>query len=112
VSGAPLTASRDRFDERAWTVATWSSPILFQAVCGMFLAAMLVAGKLGMRDNDHIAEGHKILAAATAAVALSLVIAGLLARPRHTTWRGLAAGLATSAIIFGIGTLGYVLWLS
>lgn len=102
---------RPRSDDRVWTVATWTTPFLFQLVCGVFLAAMLVLGKLGFRDNDHVSEGHKVLAATGIAVLIATVVAALFLAARRTTLRGLGFGTAASAAIFLIGALTYVLWL-
>jgi hypothetical protein len=92
-------------------VATWSTPIVIQLVFGVFLAAMLVLGKFGFPDNDHVAEGHKVLAASGVAVVISLVAAALSFAGRGSTARGLRLGTAASAAIFLIGAGGYVLWL-
>ncbi|MBB3750610.1 peptidoglycan/LPS O-acetylase OafA/YrhL [Mycolicibacterium sp. BK634] len=103
---------KHRLDDQTWKVATWSTPILFQLVCGVFLAAMLIATKLGFRDDTRVAEGHKILAATGVAVLIALIVAAPFLATRRPSLRGLALGTATAAAIFLIGALGYVFWLS
>lgn len=101
-----------RLDDQTWKVASWSTPILFQLVCGLFFAAMLTATKLGFRDNTRVAEGHKVLAAAGIAVLIALLVAAPFLAARRPTLRGLAVGTTTAAVIFLIGALGYVFWLA
>lgn len=101
-----------RFDEQTWKVATWSTPILFQLVCGLFLAAMLTATKFGFRDNTRVAECHKVLAATGLAVLIALIVAAPFLAAHRPTVRGLGLGTAGAALIFLIGALGYVFWLS
>ncbi|NTY63882.1 hypothetical protein [Mycolicibacterium sphagni] len=103
---------KHRLDDQTWKVATWSTLILFQLVCGLFLAAMLTATKLGFRDHTRVAEGHKVLAATGIAVLIALIVAVPFLATRRPTLRGLAIGTATAAVIFLIGALGYVFWLS
>jgi len=106
---APATK---QLGDRMWAVATWSTPLLFQAVCGVFLAAMLVLGKMGFRDNDMAAEGHKVLTAAVvAAVVCVLVSVPFLVSRGRPALRGVGVGLATSAVIFLTGAAPFVYWL-
>lgn len=94
-----------------WRAATWSAVLLFQAVCGLFLAAMLTLTRLGLRDNDTTVAGHKTLTATAAATGIALALSAPLLISRRPLPRGIGIGLATSALIFAIGAVTYVLWL-
>lgn len=94
-----------------WGTATWSTVPLFQAVCGLFLAAMLALTKLGFRDNDMVVAGHKILIATAVTTAVALAVSAPLLVNRRPALRGTGAGLAASALIFAIGAVINVLWL-
>lgn len=97
--------------ERMWAVATWSSLLLFQAVCGLFFAAMAVLAKLGYRDNNIDLEREKILTAVVATTLISLVASAPFLSTHRPVTRGVGIGLAGSVSIFAIGAAGYVLWL-
>ncbi|WP_445166118.1 hypothetical protein ACTXG7_19885 [Mycolicibacterium sp. Dal123E01] len=97
--------------ERMWAVATWSSLLLFQAVCGLFFAAMAVLANLGYRDNNIDVEREKIFTAVVGTIVIALVVSTLFLLKRRPAMRGVGIGLAASAIIFAIGAAGYVLWL-
>jgi hypothetical protein len=101
-----------RLDDQTWKIATWSTPIMFQLVCCLFLAAMLTATKLGFHNNTRIAESHKVLAATGMAVLIALIMAAPLLAARRNTLRGLGLGTATAAVILLTGALGYVFLLS
>jgi hypothetical protein len=109
VSSQPETLAAS--SERMWRVATWSAVLLFQAVCGVFLAAMLTLTKLGFRNNDSVVEGHKILTATGAVTLIALALSVPLLVNRRPLPRGAGIGLAASALIFAIGAVTYVLWL-
>ncbi|OYN78926.1 hypothetical protein CG716_13755 [Mycolicibacterium sphagni] len=94
-----------------WRAAIWSTVLLFQAVCGLFLAAMWTLTKFGFRDNDAVVAGHKTLTATAAATAIALALSAPLFMNRRSLPRGIGLGLATSALIFATGAGTYVLWL-
>jgi len=94
-----------------WRAATWSAVLLFQAVCGVFLAAMVALTKLGFRDGDAVAAGHKTLTATAATTVIALALSAPLMINRRPLPRGIGFGLAASALIFAIGAVTYVLWL-
>ena len=97
--------------ERMWCAATWSAVLLFQAVCGLFLAAMLALTKLGFRDDDVVVAGRKTLIATAASTVIALVLSAPLMINKRPLPRGIGLGLAASALIFAIGAVAYVLWL-
>ncbi len=97
--------------DRVWRVATWSTVLLFQGVVGLFLAAMLIQTKLGVRADNLDVERHEILVAAAVATLMTLVASLPLLISHRPVARGIGLGLSTSATIFAIGVVAFVLWL-
>jgi len=92
-------------DERMWKAATWSTPFAVQAVIAVTgLAAWLLGAVIGTEDDGDL---QVVLLSATAvAVAVSVVIGGLLLTRPDPQKRGIGLGIFVSATTVLIGGAG------
>jgi hypothetical protein len=101
----PSTIGARRFDDRAWTVATRSAPVVIQVVLGLLLVSTWLLGRWSLAPRS------AVLAATGIAMVVSLVVAaGLLGRGSPTA-RGLGLSAAACAAIVLIGAVPYAFWL-
>lgn len=92
-------------DERMWKAATWSAPFAVQAVIAVTgFAAWLLGTILGV-DDDGDRQTVLLIATAVAVVVSAAVSGVLLARP-DPQQRGIALGIAVSAVTVLIGGAG------
>ena len=91
-------------DGRAWRTATWSAPLLVQAVLGVLFLAMWALGQWPFAThNTYERERAWMLAATGCTMLTSLVFCAALMKssaPRH---RALALSLACTSVAVLIG---------
>lgn len=109
----PPTAVNSRpLDERVWSVATRSSPIVIQLVLGVLLIAMWLLGNWSSTGHDDAHAARLALLVATGiTVVISLIVAAALLRRDSSTTRGIGLSTAASAAVTLIGAIPYAFWL-
>ena len=96
------------WDERVWSVATRSIPVIIQLVLGVLLIAMWLLGKRAFVPQDTIENLRVTLLVATAiAFGISLFAGGALVSRESSTLRGVGLSFAASGIVALIGGVGY-----
>lgn len=102
-----------RLDERVWSVATRSGPVVIQFVLGLVLIAIWLLGKTPfVGRDDHAGESASIAMAIAITVVIAVVVAGVLWTRSSSTARGIGLSVAASALIVLIGGVGvaYILF--
>lgn len=92
------------FDDRAWRTATWSAPLLVQAVLAMQLLFMWALGKWPFATHSaHEGESAWMLTAAVCTMATSSVLVAVLAKSPNPRRRALALslGCCSATVFFG-----------
>lgn len=108
-SVTPSLGSR-RVDERVWSAATWSAPIVIQLVFSGMFVAMWLLGKAGLHNDTPAGQRTTFLIAMGLAVVISLVTASLLWRRTSPKTKGVGLAAAGSAAVVLIGGLAYAYW--
>lgn len=107
----PSTVRAQRFDDRTWTVATRSTPVVIQVILGLLLVSTWLLDRWSLVGDAAHASRVAVLGATGIAVVLSLGTAvGLLARDSAAA-RGIGLSTAACAAIVLIGALTYAFWL-
>ena len=104
---------KGRWDERVWSVATRSGPIVIQFVLGAVLISGWLLGKTSFVHHDNRAgERVSLLIATAIAFGISLVVAGALFSRDSSRSRGIGLSVAASAVIVLIGgvSIAYLLF--
>jgi hypothetical protein len=109
----PPTAVNSRpLDERVWSAATRSSPIVIQFVLGVLLIATWLLGSWSRTGHDGAHAPRLALLVATGiTVVISVGVAAALIRRDSSTARGIGLSTAASAAIVVIGAIPYAFWL-
>lgn len=104
--------SSRHWDERVWSVATRSAPLIIQLVLGVLFLAMWLLGKSAFVPQDTIENLRVTLLVATAiAFGVALAIGGVLVSRESSTARGIGLGVAVSGIVVLVGGVGYAFWI-
>ena len=108
----PSAIGSRRLDDRVWSVATRSSPVVIQLVIGTLLIATWLLGRWSFVSAD-ATDGPRsaVLGATGITVAISLIVAGALVRRSSSTARGLGLSTAACAAVALIGAIPYAFWL-
>jgi hypothetical protein len=107
----PPTVDSRRLDDRVWSVATRSSPIVIQFVLGMLLVATWLLGRWPLISSTVDAPRAELLAATGIAVVISVGVAAALFRRHSSMARGIGLSTAASAAVVLIGAIPYACWL-
>ena len=107
----PSTVPAQRFDDRTWTVATRSAPVVVQVILGLLLISTWLLDRWSLVGDAAHASRVAVLGATGIAVVLSFGAAvGLLVRDSAAA-RGIGLSTAACAAIVLIGGLAYAFWL-
>jgi hypothetical protein len=108
----PIDVDSRRLDERVWTVATRSSPIVIQFVlCALLIATWLLGRWPPMSPDTADAPRWALVVATGITVVISLIVAAALFRRGSSTSRGIGLSTAASAAVTLIGAISYAFWL-
>ncbi|MDT7758296.1 MAG: hypothetical protein QOH27_4194 [Mycobacterium sp.] len=100
-----------RLDDRVWSVATRSSPVVIQFVLGVLLVATWLLRRWPLVSNTVDAPRAEVLVATGIAVAISVGVAVALFRRDSSMARGIGLSTAASAAVVLIGAIPYACWL-
>lgn len=107
----PSTVRARKFDDRTWTVATRSAPVVIQVILGLLLISTWLLGRWSVVADAEHAPRVAVLGATGIAVVFSLGVAvGLLFRDAGAA-RGVGLSTAACAAIVLIGAVTYAFWL-
>jgi hypothetical protein len=106
----PIVDSR-RLDDRVWSVATRSSPVVIQFVLSVLLVATWLLGRWSLLSDTVDAPRAEVLAATGIAVIISVGVAAALFRRDSSLARGIGLSTAASAAVVLIGAIPYACWL-
>lgn len=107
----PPTVDSRRLDDRVWSVATRSSPIVIQFVLAVLLVATWLLGRWPLISNIVDAPRAEVLVATGIAVVISVGVAAALFRRDSSMARGIGLSTAASAAVVLIGAIPYACWL-
>jgi hypothetical protein len=113
VNGEALPSIVDsrRLDDRVWSVATRSSPVVIQFVLGVLLVATWLLGRWSLLSDTVDAPRAEVLAATGIAVIISVGVAAALFRRDSSMAWGIGLSTAASAAVVLIGAIPYACWL-
>ena len=107
----PSTVRARGFDDRTWTVATRSAPVVIQVILGLLLISIWLLGRWSVVADTEHAPRVAVLGATGIAVVFSLGAAvGLLFRDTAAA-KGIGLSAAACAAIVLIGAVTYAFWL-
>jgi hypothetical protein len=108
----PAVPDSRRLDERTWSVATRSSPIVIQLVIAVALLATWLLGRWSVSGDVFT---HSLGAAVLVAVGLTAIgsfnVAAALFLRDSATARGVGLSAAACAAVALIGAIPYAIWL-
>jgi hypothetical protein len=107
----PPTVDSRHLDDRVWSVATRSSPIVIQFVLAVLLVATWLLGRWPLISNIVDAPRAEVLVATGIAVVISVGVAAALFRRDSSIARGIGLSTAASAAVVLIGAIPYACWL-
>lgn len=99
-----------RLDERTWSAATRSSPIVFQFVLCVLLVTTWLRGRWSLIHQTADPPRTALLLATAITVVSSLVVASSLHRQTSVTTSAIGISTAGSAAVILMGAVSYALW--
>jgi hypothetical protein len=107
----PSMVRARRLEDRTWTVATRSAPVVVQVILGLLLISTWLLGRWSLVADAAHASRVAVLGATGIAVVLSLGAAVGLFDRESAVARGLGLSTAACAAIVLIGAVAYAFWL-
>lgn len=99
-------------DERTWSTAAWTTPIMIQLVLGAVTIALVLTDTVPPYVTNSSYSGGPVWFLIVAAVPalISVPVGSLLLTSRSSRVRGLALSFAGSAAIILVGAIMYASW--